>query len=101
MTPLPAIRMVIEARHLHLYIGSHLLFSKYVCTHGEPRSDLLSTPITILGKFVHPLATRLHLIPRAAGDIESGGYAQLPGGPRAEAERRRYESYETCVCGYF
>ncbi|KAH8119830.1 DUF1751-domain-containing protein [Phellopilus nigrolimitatus] len=49
----------------------------------------IHTPITILGNFVHPLATRFYLIPGAGGDIESGGYAQLPGGPRAEAERRR------------
>lgn len=45
----------------------------------------------MLGNFVHPIALKLHLIPRSAGDIESGGYAQLPGGPRAEAERRRLE----------
>ncbi|EJD03577.1 DUF1751-domain-containing protein [Fomitiporia mediterranea MF3/22] len=46
-------------------------------------------PINMLGNFVYPLATRFRVIPRAGSDIESGGYAQLPGGPRAEAERRR------------
>ncbi|KAL5535843.1 hypothetical protein ACEPAF_3937 [Sanghuangporus sanghuang] len=46
-------------------------------------------PINMLGKFVYPLATRFHLIPGAASDIESGGYSQVPGGQRAEAERRR------------
>lgn len=35
------------------------------------------------------LATKFHLIPTASADIESGGYAQVPGGARAEAERRR------------
>ncbi|KAI5116331.1 hypothetical protein M0805_003544 [Coniferiporia weirii] len=49
----------------------------------------IHTPITMLGNFVHPLATRFRLIPGAGSDIESNGYAQLPGGPRAEAERRR------------
>lgn len=35
------------------------------------------------------LATKFHLIPGTSGDVESGGYSQLPGGARAEAERRR------------
>ncbi|THH11605.1 hypothetical protein EW145_g529 [Phellinidium pouzarii] len=48
----------------------------------------IHTPITLLGNFVHPLATRFHLIPGSGSDVESG-YTQLPGGPRAEAERRR------------
>ncbi|KAL5533894.1 hypothetical protein ACEPAG_354 [Sanghuangporus baumii] len=50
---------------------------------------VVHTPINMLGKFVYPLATRFHLIPGAASDIESGGYSQVPGGQRAEAERRR------------
>jgi hypothetical protein len=36
------------------------------------------------------LATKFHLIPTNSLDLESGGYSQLPGGARAEAERRRY-----------
>lgn len=51
--------------------------------------EISSTPITILSNFAHSLATRFHIIPSAGSDIESGGYSQLPGGPRAEAERRR------------
>jgi len=49
----------------------------------------IHTPITILSNFAHSLATRFHIIPGAGSDIESGSYSQLPGGPRAEAERRR------------
>ena len=48
-----------------------------------------STPVNMLSKFVYSLATRFHLIPGAGSDIESGGYSQVPGGQRAEAERRR------------
>ncbi|KAI0801088.1 eukaryotic integral membrane protein [Fomes fomentarius] len=44
-------------------------------------------PITILSNTAHNVANRLHLIP-SGGDIEAG-YSQLPGGARAEAERRR------------
>ncbi|KAF7979428.1 hypothetical protein HWV62_42564 [Athelia sp. TMB] len=46
-------------------------------------------PIGFLGNTVHMLATKFHLIPAVGADIESGGYSQLPGGARAEAERRR------------
>ncbi|GJE85820.1 eukaryotic integral membrane protein [Phanerochaete sordida] len=46
-------------------------------------------PITFLGNTVHGLATRFHLIPLGNADIEAGGYSQVPGGTRAEAERRR------------
>jgi membrane associated rhomboid family serine protease len=46
-------------------------------------------PLTLLGNFVHSLATRLHLIPSSGADLEHGGYALLPGTARAEAERRR------------
>jgi hypothetical protein len=46
-------------------------------------------PLSALGNAVHGVATRLHLIPASVPhDIESG-YSQLPGGARAEAERRR------------
>ncbi|KAH7930425.1 DUF1751-domain-containing protein [Leucogyrophana mollusca] len=48
------------------------------------------TPISLLGNTVHKVASRFHLIPTSVPtDLESGGYSQLPGGARAEAERRR------------
>ncbi|KAF7311074.1 Eukaryotic integral membrane protein [Mycena chlorophos] len=46
-------------------------------------------PLTILGNTVYSLATRLHLIPTAGPDVETGLYNQSPGSARAEAERRR------------
>lgn len=48
----------------------------------------LHRPLSALGNFVHRLANRFHLIP-AVHDVESNGYNPLPGGARAEAERRR------------
>ena len=48
-----------------------------------------SGPITILSNVVYNVASKLHLIPGGSSDIEAGGYSQLPGGARAEAERRR------------
>ncbi|TEB38893.1 DUF1751-domain-containing protein [Coprinellus micaceus] len=67
-------------------------------TYGD-RSDTFSliswfppfmhTPLTHLGNFVYGLANRFHLIPTTSSDIEGGAYAQIPGGARAEAERRR------------
>ncbi|KAF9245784.1 hypothetical protein BU15DRAFT_85475 [Melanogaster broomeanus] len=49
----------------------------------------LHTPLSALGNAVHGVATQFHLIPTSVPhDIESG-YSQLPGGARAEAERRR------------
>ncbi|KIJ22090.1 hypothetical protein PAXINDRAFT_95520 [Paxillus involutus ATCC 200175] len=49
----------------------------------------LHTPLSALGNAIHGVATRFHLIPISVPqDIESG-YSQLPGGARAEAERRR------------
>jgi len=45
-------------------------------------------PITLLANTAHSLASKFHLIP-GFSDLESGGYTQLPGGARAEAERRR------------
>ncbi|KAG1864755.1 eukaryotic integral membrane protein-domain-containing protein [Suillus subalutaceus] len=44
----------------------------------------LHTPLSMLGNTVYKLATRFHLLPTS-----SGGYGQVPGGARAEAERRR------------
>ncbi|KAF8167633.1 eukaryotic integral membrane protein-domain-containing protein [Crassisporium funariophilum] len=46
-------------------------------------------PLTLLGNFVYSLANRLHLIPSSGSDVELGGYGQVPGTARAEAERRR------------
>ncbi|KDQ63280.1 hypothetical protein JAAARDRAFT_53505 [Jaapia argillacea MUCL 33604] len=46
-------------------------------------------PVTLLANTIHSLATRFHLIPSAGPDLEAGGYAPVPGGARAEAERRR------------
>ena len=51
--------------------------------------DSFSKPLTWLGNTVYGLATKFHLIPLGASDVESAGYTQLPGGARAEAERRR------------
>lgn len=51
--------------------------------------DSSSKPLTWLGNTVYGLATKFHLIPLSASDVESAGYTQLPGGARAEAERRR------------
>lgn len=51
----------------------------------------MSSPaLSTLGNGVHRIATRFCLIPTSVPhDVESG-YSQLPGGARAEAERRRY-----------
>ncbi|KAL1697390.1 eukaryotic integral membrane protein [Schizophyllum commune] len=46
-------------------------------------------PLTLLGNFVYNMANRLHLLPTSVADLESGMYQQVPGGARAEAERRR------------
>ncbi|KAI0095096.1 eukaryotic integral membrane protein [Irpex rosettiformis] len=50
---------------------------------------LVHKPLTWLGNTVYGLATKFHLIPLSASDVEAAGYSQLPGGARAEAERRR------------
>ncbi|GBE77731.1 hypothetical protein SCP_0106130 [Sparassis crispa] len=49
----------------------------------------IHTPITMLANTSYSLAVKFHLIPVSGLDVESGGYSQLPGGARAEAERRR------------
>ncbi|KAI0652030.1 DUF1751-domain-containing protein [Trametes meyenii] len=49
----------------------------------------IHVPITLLANTAHMLASKFHLIPTANIDVEAGGYSQLPGGARAEAERRR------------
>jgi len=46
-------------------------------------------PISVLANVTYMLATKCHLIPNSGSDVESGGYSQVPGGARAEAERRR------------
>ncbi|KZT75022.1 DUF1751-domain-containing protein [Daedalea quercina L-15889] len=50
---------------------------------------LIHGPITWLANTSYMLASRFHLIPSGVTDVESGGYAAVPGGARAEAERRR------------
>ena len=50
---------------------------------------LTSGPITWLGNTVYHYASRFHLMPSGSVDVEAGGYAAVPGGARAEAERRR------------
>jgi len=52
----------------------------------------LHYPISIASNAAYSLALRLKLVhphPSALGDIEGGAYSPLPGGARAEAERRR------------
>ncbi|KAH9858013.1 DUF1751-domain-containing protein [Lenzites betulinus] len=49
----------------------------------------IHTPITLLANTAYSLATKFHVIPTGSSDVEAGGYSQLPGGARAEAERRR------------
>ncbi|PIL31764.1 hypothetical protein GSI_06468 [Ganoderma sinense ZZ0214-1] len=50
---------------------------------------LLHGPMSILGNTVYGVANKFHLIPTGGNDAEAGGYSQVPGGARAEAERRR------------
>ncbi|KAI0706116.1 eukaryotic integral membrane protein [Cytidiella melzeri] len=50
---------------------------------------LVHKPITFLGNTVYGLATKFHLIPLSGSDVEAANYSQVPGGARAEAERRR------------
>jgi hypothetical protein len=64
-----------------------------VCPHttADTFSDLIpcsSAPVSVLADTLYSLATRFHLIPSTGNDIEAG-YTQVPGGTRAEAERRR------------
>ncbi|TBU49924.1 eukaryotic integral membrane protein [Dichomitus squalens] len=49
----------------------------------------IHVPITILSNTAYTVANKFHLIPTGGSDVEAGGYSQLPGGARAEAERRR------------
>jgi len=45
--------------------------------------------LSAFGNAVHKVATRFHLIPTSVPHDIEAGYSQLPGGARAEAERRR------------
>ncbi|KAF9270599.1 DUF1751-domain-containing protein [Marasmius fiardii PR-910] len=45
--------------------------------------------LSVLSNFIYSWSVRLRLIPSHGGDLENGGYSQLPGNSRAEAERRR------------
>jgi len=67
-----------------------------ICAYYHSHS-VSSTPLTHLGNTVYTLANKLHLIPQTSSDIEGGAYAQVPGGARAEAERRRYACL-SCAC---
>ena len=83
---------MIEVRLLLSYIGSLPLPSEFayeLAARPSLTTSAHSKPIGFLGNTVHMLATKFHLIPAVGADIESGGYSQLPGGARAEAERRR------------
>jgi hypothetical protein len=48
--------------------------------------------MSLLANTAFTVGNKLHLIPAAAPDVESGGYAPLPGpgSTRQEAERRRF-----------
>lgn len=85
--------METEVKRLLLSIGSLLLHSKFLRLIIKMKRALLtlrtSKPISFLANTTHMLATKFHLIPATGSDVESGGYSQLPGGARAEAERRR------------
>ena len=54
--------------------------------------SISSGPIGVLGNTVYGVANKFHLILTGGNDAEAGGYSQLPGGARAEAERRRLVS---------
>ena len=85
--------MVIGVRRSPWCLGSHRSCSTHCCFVSYHYSCLCwqSHPVTILGNFVYSWANRLHLIPSSSGsDVELGGYGQLPGTTRAEAERRRF-----------
>ncbi|KAI0347786.1 eukaryotic integral membrane protein [Trametopsis cervina] len=55
-------------------------------------------PITWLGNTVYSIAVKFHLIPLGASDVEAPSYSSVPGGARAEAERRRSA---LLLCGLF
>jgi hypothetical protein len=61
----------------------------FAFVHWTP--PIVHYPVSILSNVVHDVALKLHLIPSPPNntDVEMGGYAPLPGGARAEAERRR------------
>ncbi|THH33444.1 hypothetical protein EUX98_g756 [Antrodiella citrinella] len=49
----------------------------------------IHTPITLLANTAYTIASRFHLIPLGSSSDVEAGYTQVPGGARAEAERRR------------
>lgn len=64
-----------------------MFFNSFIVARSKSVPGL-SGPVSVLADTLHSLATRLHLIPAAVYDPEAG-YVQVPGGARAEAERRR------------
>ena len=83
--------MATEAKHSPLSCGSRHSPSMSLHPHKVAHSNLVlgfSGPVSVLADTLHSLATRFHLIPTAGYDLEAG-YTQVPGGARAEAERRR------------
>ncbi|TDL28011.1 DUF1751-domain-containing protein [Rickenella mellea] len=46
-------------------------------------------PVSLICNLVESIFKKLRLLPTPTADVESGGYTLLPGGTRAEAERRR------------
>ena len=83
--------MATEAKHSPSSCGSRHSPSMSLHPHKVARPNSVpgfSGPVSVLADTVHSLATRFHLIPASGNDLEAG-YTQLPGGARAEAERRR------------
>lgn len=84
---------MIGVKHSLLYIGSLPSYSEFGFTSSSSFSHVIrSYPLSFALNAAYSLALRLRLIPHHSGstaDLESGGYASLPGGARAEAERRR------------
>lgn len=90
--------METEARHSRLYTGSLRSFSKLnLSCHFHAKTPLFASyPLSTAVNGVYSLVLRLRLVPRHSGstaDLEAGGYAALPGGARAEAERRRSQPF--------
>jgi len=83
--------MVTEVKHSPLLFGSRHSHSMSLYSHQVTHFNLVpgfSGPVSMLADTLYSLATRFHLIPTANYDLEAG-YTQVPGGARAEAERRR------------
>ena len=100
--------MEIGAKRSPLYIGSLRSYSEFelLCVSVPcPQYHMLilslpSYPLSLAVNAAYSLALRLKVVPHHSGsivDLEAGGYAPLPGGARAEAERRRSYSYSNCM----